>query len=195
MVIPWFETVFRQYGLPDAIRTDNGAPFATTGLGGLSRLSTWFIKLGIRHERIEKGHPEQNGRHERMHRTLKEEICKPPRSSLQSQQRAFNEFIGEYNFNRPHEALDMKKPGELYEKSSRHYSRRITTINYGPEYYVRSVRSTGEIKWRGKLVHLNLALCGEKVGLLQLQNEHEWEIWYGSLKLGVLDDYSCEIKV
>jgi transposase InsO family protein len=194
-VMPWFEAVFRQYGLPEAIRTDNGPPFASTGLAGLSRLSAWFIKLGIRHERIDKGHPEQNGRHERMHRTLKEETCKTPQSTLRAQQQAFNGFIHEYNFSRPHEALDMRKPGDLYQKSDRHYSRRISNITYDPAFYVRSVRPSGEIKWHGKLVYLTQALSGEKVGLLQLQNEHEWEIRYGSFKLGVLDNYSCEIKV
>ena len=195
MVMPWFEATFRRYGLPEAIRTDNGAPFASTGLGGLSRLSAWFIKLGIRHERIEKGHPEQNGRHERMHRTLKEQIVIIPRNTLVAQQRAFNEFVEEYNFSRPHEALDMKKPGDLYENSKQPYSRRKTTIKYSPEYYVRSVRPGGEIKWHGKLVYLTTALGGEKVGLLQLQDENEWEIWYGRLKLGVLDDNSCTLKV
>ena len=89
----------------------------------------------------------------------------------------------------------MRKPGDLYEKSKQPYSRRKTTINYDPEYYVRSVRPSGEIKWHGKLVYLTTALGGEKVGLLQLQNEYEWEIWYGSLRLGILDDYSYEIKV
>lgn len=195
MVMPWFEATFRRYGLPEAIRTDNGTPFASTGLGGLSRLSAWFVKLGIRHERIDKGHPEQNGRHERMHRTLKEQIVKPPRNTLIAQQRAFNEFVDEYNFSRPHEALDMRRPADLYEKSKQTYSRRKTTINYNPECYVRSVRPNGEIKWRGKLVYLSQALSGEKVGLMQLQKEHEWEIRYGSLRLGILDDYSNELKV
>jgi putative transposase len=194
MVMPWFEMTFRRYGLPEAIRTDNGAPFASTGLRGLSRLSAWFIKLGIRHERIEKGHPEQNGRHERMHRTLKEQVVRTPRNSLLVQQRAFNEFVNEYNFSRPHEALDMMKPGDLYEKSKQPYSRRKTTIKYNPEFFVRTVRPNGEIKWRGKMIYLSQALSGEKIGLLQLQNENEWEIRYGCLKLGVLDDYSCTIK-
>ena len=101
-------------GLPQAIRTDNGAPFASTGLGGLSRLSAWFIKLGIRPERIAKAHPEQNGRHERMHRTLKESTAMPPQASLIKQQKAFNDFVYEYNFDRPHEALGMEKPGAVY---------------------------------------------------------------------------------
>lgn len=194
-VIPWFEATFRRYGLPEAIRTDNGTPFASNGLGGLSRVSAWFIKLGIQHERIEKGHPEQNGRHERMHRTLKEETCKTPQSSLQAQQRVFNEFVNEYNFSRPHEAIAMKKPGDLYENSNRYYSRRLTTIRYESEYFVRSVRPNGEIKWKGKLVYLTPALGGEKVGLAQLHNENEWEVFYGPLKLGILDDYSSKIKV
>ena len=113
-VRPWFEMAFRRYGLPEAIRTDNGEPFASVGLGGFSRLSAWFIKLGIRPERIAKAHPEQNGRHERMHRTLKESTAMPPQASLIKQQKAFNDFVYEYNFDRPHEALGMEKPGAVY---------------------------------------------------------------------------------
>lgn len=194
-VKPWFETAFRRYGLPEAIRTDNGPPFASVGLAGLSRLSAWFIKLGIRPERIEKAHPEQNGRHERMHRTLKEATAAPPRADLIEQQKAFNEFIEEYNFIRPHEALEMKKPGEVYEISQRLYTSRLVPVDYSPELIVRAVRSSGEIRWNGKKVYISEALSGERIGLFQLEDEHKWEIRYGFQKLGILDDYSCTIKV
>lgn len=194
-VRPWFETAFRRYGLPEAIRTDNGAPFASVGLGGLSRLSAWFIKLGIRPERIEKAHPEQNGRHERMHRTLKEATANPPQVNLNEQQKAFNEFVEEYNYDRPHEALEMMKPGAIYQSSARAYTPKIAPMKYLPEFIVRQVRSSGEILWHGKRIYASQALAGEHIGLFQLDDEHKWEIRYGFQKLGILDDYSCTIKV
>jgi putative transposase len=194
-VKPWFEATFRRYGLPEAIRTDNGSPFASVGLGGLSRLSAWFIKLGIMPERIEKAHPEQNGRHERMHRTLKEATATPPQANLAKQQKAFNHFVEEYNFDRPHEALDMRKPGTVYETSKRKYTSRAAPIRYGSDIIVRTVRACGDIRWQGKSVYVSQALSGEQVGLLQLENEHNWEIRYGFQQLGILDDYLCTIKV
>jgi putative transposase len=194
-VRPWFESTFRRYGLPEAIRTDNGSPFASIGLGGLSRLSAWFIKLGIRPERIEAAHPEQNGRHERMHRSLKEATSAPPRANLIEQQKAFNDFVQEYNFERPHEALDMKTPGAVYESSERAYLSKTAPMKYGPEFIVRQVRSSGEIIWRCKRVYVAQALAGEFIGLLQTNEEHRWEIRYGFQKLGILDEYSCTVKV
>ena len=113
------ELVFNEFGLPDAMRSDNGPPFASTGLAGLSQLSVWWMKLGIRHERIEPGKPEQNGRHERMHRTLKQETASPPCASLKAQQRAFDRFRKEYNEDRPHDALGGHVPADYYEPSSR----------------------------------------------------------------------------
>jgi transposase InsO family protein len=164
-------------------------------LGGLSRLSAWFIKLGIRPERIEKAHPEQNGRHERMHRTLKEAAATPPQANLAKQQKTFNQFVEEYNYERPHEALEMKKPGAVYEISKRGYTSRTAPMKYAPELAVRTVRACGDIRWLGKSVYVSQALSGEQIGLLQLEDEHNWEIRYGFQKLGVLDDYSCTIKV
>lgn len=194
-VRPWFEVTFQRYGLPEAIRTDNGQPFASAGLGGLSRLSTWFIKLGIRPERIEKAHPEQNGRHERMHRTLKEATALPPRPNLKAQQKAFNDFVEEYNFQRPHEALGMKQPATVYEISKRLYTSRPAPMKYSPEIIVRTVRESGEIRWQGKRIYVSQALSGERLGLLQLENEHQWEIRYGLQKVGILDEYLWSIKV
>jgi transposase InsO family protein len=194
-VRPWFESTFRRYGLPEAIRTDNGSPFASVGLGGLSRLSAWFIKIGIRPERIEAAHPEQNGRHERMHRTLKESTAIPPKTNLHKQQEAFDSFVDEYNFDRPHEALGMKKPGEVYESSKRAYASKTAPMKYRPELAVRQVRSSGEITWQGKRIYVSQALSGEPIGLLQLNEEHKWEISYGIQKLGILDDHSCIIKL
>ncbi len=194
-VRPWFESAFRRYGLPEAIRTDNGSPFASVGLGGLSRLSVWFIKLGIRPERIEPAHPEQNGRHERMHRTLKEATAKPPRANLRQQQKAFDSFVDEYNFARPHEALGMKKPGEIYVCSERKYSSRTAPVKYPSDLAVRQVRCSGDITWRGKRIYISQTLAGEHVGLLQLDEDNTCEVSFGFQKLGILDDQSCLIKL
>src|SRR5256885_7950006 len=130
MVQPWFVAAFRAYGLPHAIRTDNGPPFASTGLGGLSRLAVWWIRLGIVPERIMPGRPDQNGRHERMHRTLKAEAANPPRPSFVTQQRAFDQFLKEYNEVRPHEALAQQTPASAYQKSNRPYPKRLPDIDY-----------------------------------------------------------------
>jgi putative transposase len=194
-VRPWFESTFRKYGLPEAIRTDNGSPFASVGLGGLSRLSAWLIKLGIRPERIEAAHPEQNGRHESMHRTLKESAASPPKANLRQQQEAFGRFVEEYNFTRPHEALGMNKPGMVYQNSERPYTRKMAPMKYPPGTIIRQVRSSGEILWHCKRIYVSQALAGECVGLLQLNDEHKWEISYGIQKLGILDDNLCIIKV
>jgi len=194
-VRPWFESAFRRYGLPEAIRTDNGSPFASVGLAGLSRLSAWFIRSGIRPERIEAAHPEQNGRHERMHRSLKEATAAPPRANLIEQQKAFNNFVQEYNFDRPHEALGMKKPGAVYQNSERVYLSKTAPIKYGSEFVVRQVRSSGEIIWHCKRIYVSQALAGEYIGLSQLDDEYKWEISFSFLKLGILDEQSCLIKV
>jgi transposase InsO family protein len=142
----YFEIAFQTYGLPSAIRTDNGAPFASVGLGGLSRLAVWFIKLGIRPARIEKGHPEQNGRHERMHRTLKAEAVNPPRKNHGEQQRAFDRFRAYYNNERPHEALGQKPPASIYHGSDRKFPTRIQEIEYPEVFAVRQVKRSGCFK-------------------------------------------------
>ena len=182
----WFERTFRQYGLPGAIRSDNGAPFASVGLAGLSRLSVWWIKLGIVPERIAPGCPQQNGRHERMHRTLKREATRPAAANLRAQQRVFDRFVAEFNEQRPHEALGQRPPATVYTASTRSYPSRIPAVEYPDGYQVRHVRSTGEIKFGGHLVYLNQALIGEPVGLLQL-DEHLWRLYFGMVSLGLLD--------
>jgi len=191
-VKPWFERVFKEYGLPEAIRTDNGAPFASVALGGLSCLAVWFIKLGIKPERIETGHPEQNGRHERMHRSLKEATAKPPRKNLEEQQKAFGEFAQEYNDERPHEAVDMKTPASRYRRSLRRYPASIPELEYKGDFVVRRVRHNGEIRWNGELVYISESLAGEPVALKQ-RAEHVWEIRYSYLTLGVLDELTGKI--
>jgi len=189
---PWFEEVFKEYGLPESIRTDNGAPFASVGLGGLSRLSIWFIKLGIKPERIEPGHPEKNGRHERMHRTLKEATADPPGSNIREQQKAFDEFVSEYNLERPHEALGQKTPASYYRPSLRPYPSKIPKVAYHGDVIVRQVRHNGEIKRRGELFYISEALAGEPVALKQ-KEAHLWEVSFSSYPLGVLNELTGRI--
>lgn len=182
----WFERAFHDYGLPLALRSDNGPPFASKGLGGLSRLSVWWIKLGIMPERIRPGCPQQNGRHERMHRTLKHEATAPAAASLRAQQRTFDRFVTEYNEERPHEALQQRPPSAVHRASARAYPRRLPRIEYPDSYTVRQVRCNGEIKWQGHLIYLSQALPGEPVGFHQI-DEHTWRVYFGMLQLGLLD--------
>lgn len=189
---PPLERAFREYGLPEAIRTDNGAPFASVALGGLSRLAVWLIKLGIKPERIETGHPEQNGRHERLHRTLKESAISPPRKDLAEQQRAFNRFSEEYNFERPHEALGQKTPASVYRQSPREYPEKLPAIEYEIDFSVRQVRHNGDIKWKGGRIYVSEALVGEAIGLKQMDN-HYWGIYFSFLPLGILDELNMRI--
>lgn len=183
---PCFERVFKEYGLPIAIRTDNGAPFASIGLGSLSKLSVWFMKLGIRPERIAPGHPEQNGRHERMHRTLKAATANPPRRNRTVQQKAFNKFIYEYNCERPHEALGQKPPVVVYQKSSCRYLSRLPKTVYGPAALIRKVNRNGEIKWKGKAIFISKSLIGEHLALKQ-KDEHLWQLWFMHYPLGIVN--------
>ena len=141
----YFTRVFHTYGLPNRIRTDNGVPFASNALARLSQLSVWFIKLGIHPELIEPGEPQQNGVHERMHRTLKEEATIPPGSSMRSQQKKFDYFQEEFNYVSPHEAIGMKRPGETYQASERRMPERIDTCDYPAHFLVRRVSRAGTI--------------------------------------------------
>jgi putative transposase len=184
-VRPVFENVFREYGLPLAIRTDNGPPFASTAAGGLSRLSAWWVKLGIRLERIRAGHPEQNGRHERMHLTLKQECCQPPALTPAAQQLCFDIFQFSYNTERPHQALGLVSPAAWYRYSPRPYPDRLEDPEYPPEALVRRVRSNGEIRWRGNLVFLSEALIGEAVGLIETLTG--FDVYFGPILLGHLN--------
>jgi transposase InsO family protein len=185
-----FEAVFDEHGLPDAIRTDNGPPFATTAPGGLSRLSIWWIRLGIRHERIEPGHPEQNGRHERMHQTLKQETASPPQPDLARQQEAFRRFEQEYNRVRPHEALGYRTPAELYVPSARKYPCRLPEIDYPVGMQLRRISTAGELTWKHQDAYLSRVLGGEVVGLLEVDDQLH-EVYFGPVLLGWFD--SAEI--
>jgi putative transposase len=189
---PVFERVFREFGLPLAIRTDNGSPFASLGAGGLSSLSVWWIKLGIMPERIMTGHPEQNGRHERMHRTLKQEVAKPPAANPQAQQEKCDEFLRVYNTERPHEALGQVPPARLYITSPRPYPEVLGDIEYPPLTEVRRVRSNGQIKCHGELVFVSESLVGELVGITEDKNG--WLVSFGPVPLGLLSPKSRSLS-
>jgi len=187
MVRPIFEQLFREYGLPWAIRTDNGSPFATNALGGLSSLAVWWIKLGILPERIEPGCPQQNGRHERFHRTLKKEAISPPKETLARQQAAFDLFCLEYNRERPHEALNGDSPAHVYTASPRPYPRRPPEIAYPDHMIIRKVRPGGQIRWKGTEIYVSETLIGEPVGLEQVDDRY-YRLYFGSMMLAKLDD-------
>jgi len=188
-----FERVFCEYGLPEVIRTDNGTPFASRGLGGLSRLSFWWIRLGIHPERIEPGHPEQNGRHERMHKTLKDHTARPPAKTLVQQQRRFNEFCVEYNKHRPHEALEMRTPSQCYCGPTRNFPSRLPQVSYPDHMQIRRVYLHGDIHHLGKRLFLTESLRGEYVGVEQISEDVCW-LWYCDYLLARIDHKRWRIE-
>lgn len=178
---------FEEYGLPLAIRSDNGPPFASRAPGGVSRFSVLLIKLGVRPERIEKGRPTQNGRHERMHRTLKAETASPPRATRLAQQRAFDAFRYEYNEVRPHEALGQVVPAKIYSPSARRFSGFVLRDpDYPDNLEPYRVRSDGTVKWQGNHFDLGQVLASELIGLQR--TELGWTLHYGPIQLGLLDE-------
>jgi putative transposase len=187
-----FEAGFREYGMPEAIRTDNGAPFASSAVAGLSRLAVWWMKLGIVPERIQAGHPEQNGRHERMHRTLKQETAQPAAANRRAQQRAFDRFRQEYNQQRPHQALGMQTPAAVYEPSPRAYPARVPEPEYPTTMLVRSVRHQGQIRWQKQEVFLSEVLWGERIGLLPL-DERWFTVYFAQFPIARFDSYKLRI--
>lgn len=185
-VWPVLDAAFREFGAPLVMRSDNGAPFASRAAGGLSQLAVRLIKVGVLPERIEPGKPQQNGRHERMHGTLKPEACDPPAATLRAQQRRFDAFVRYFNEERPHEALGQATPSECYDPPPRPYSGRLREPEYPDDHQVRRVRSNGEIKWQSKLVFLSEVLIGEPVGLEETE-DGTWTVCYGPVELGSLD--------
>lgn len=193
-VKPLFMATFREYGMPEAMRTDNGPPFATTALGGLSALAVWWVRLGIGLERIQPGQPQQNGRHERMHRTLKEATANPPRRSLRAQQRAFDVFRQEYNEERPHEALGQRAPVEFYTPSGREYPERLPEQRgYPDDWEKRMVRKGGQMKWKGKDIRLTEALWGQEIGLKPV-GDGEWAVYFESMELGLFEERTGRVR-
>lgn len=179
-----FRTLFQRYGLPDVIRTDNGVPFGNPlALGGLSALAVWWIRLGIRPERIRKGEPQDNGAHERMHRTLKAETTRPAAGSLSAQQHRFRAWQRTFNTQRPHESLGQTPPARHYTPSPRRYPKRLPALEYPAHYELRQVAVSGTISWRGTPMFLSETLAGEYVGLHE-EADGVWTIQLGPLTLG-----------
>jgi transposase InsO family protein len=192
-VWPVIEAAFREFGLPERMRSDNGPPFASTGAGGLSRLSVKLIKAGVVPERIRPGKPQQNGRHERLHRTLKAETAQPPAASLRAQQQRFDEFRRVFNEERPHEALGQKTPASHFAPAARSYSCRLKEPEYPDGHHVRRVRQNGEIKWEGALIFLGEALVGEPVGIAAT-DDGRFSVHFGQVYLGYLDHRGTLIR-
>lgn len=185
-VRPWFERTFRDHGLPHVLRTDNGSPFATTGAGRLSHLAVWWLKLGIQLDRIDPGHPEQNGRHERFHLTLQQETTTPPATTPLQQQRRFDRMREEFNTERPHEALGQQQPARVYVASPRPYPATLEEPWYDATHQVRRVGETGQIKWHGDRVFLSEAVRGELVGLAETERG-DWTVRFLQVELGRID--------
>ena len=190
---PVFLRLFKEYGLPKRIRTDNGVPFATNTLARLSSLSAWWVRLGILPELIEPGKPQQNGRHERMHRTLKAETTRPAAGSLPAQQRKFNVFREEFNHERPHEALDMHTPAEIYTPSTREMPNKLPPLEYPDRFEVRYVSANGGIRWNRDWINVSIVCVGEYVGLEEI-DDGIWNVYFGPLKLGRLDERHMRIE-
>jgi transposase InsO family protein len=186
-----FEAAFREYGLPWVMRTDNGPPFASSAIGGLSRLAVWWIKLGIVPERIDAGHPEQNGRHERMHRTLKQDLHLA--QDWRGQQLELDRFRHDYNQVRPHESLDMQTPAIVYEPSPRLYPQRLPEIEYPDTMEVRTIKSHGHFRWKKKDVFLSEVLWGEPIGLLPFDNDR-FIVYFANLTLAQFDAKACKLS-
>ncbi len=181
-----FEKAFRQFGLPERIRSDNGVPFASKAAGGLSHLSAWWVRLGILPERIKPGTPQQNGRHERMHRTLKQAVTKPVARDMASQQRQMDRFVQDYNQERPHEALSQKTPAACYRASPRALPCKLPDIEYPSVMEVRKVRSSGIVYWGNGQVYVSHILVGEHVGF-EAVDDGVWEVYFGPIRLGAFD--------
>jgi transposase InsO family protein len=182
-----FARAFAQYGLPDRIRSDNGVPFASPGLGGLSTLSVWWIRLGIIPERIAPGHPEQNGSHEQFHRVLKAETTRPPAPNCTAQQHRFRRFVREYNEERPHEALAQQPPATCYAPSPRPFPRRVPSVEYPGHMEVRLVASNGDISWAGERLFVSSALAGERVAFEEV-DDGLWTMHFATVPLARYDE-------
>ena len=183
-----FRRLFEEYGLPQRIRSDNGVPFASKAAGGLSRLSIWWVKLGILPERIQPGKPQQNGQHERMHRTLKQVVTTPTSPTMAAQQRQLDQFRYEYNEERPHEALGLELPISHYRASPRPYPSRLPELVYPDYCNVLKVRQSGVVYWSGGQVYVSHLLAGEHVGMEEV-DDGIWDVYFGELRLGGFDQH------
>lgn len=188
-----FERLFRAYGLPEAIRSDNGVPFATQALCGLSRLSVWWIKLGVGHDRIEPGQPQQNGRHERMHKTLKAETARPPKRDMEAQQERFDEWRAEFNEDRPHDALDGDPPASRYTASARSMPSTLPEPDYPGHYEVRWVSKCGTYKWKRHQLFISQALGHEWIAFEEVGNG-VWSVYFYDCLLARLDERDFKLR-
>jgi putative transposase len=188
-VKPHLRHLFRTCGLPEAIRTDNGAPFASTGIHGLNHLNVWWLQLGISHQRITPGSPQENGAHERLHKTLKEQAARPPAANLNLQQRVFNRFRATYNQLRPHEALDDDTPASRWQPSPRPYPERIAPPEYPGHFEVRKVSGAGTFRLHSGQHFLSQALNHEYVGFEEIE-DGLWNIVYYETLLGRFDEHT-----
>jgi putative transposase len=190
---PVFERVFQEFGLPDAMRTDNGVPFSSPwALYGLSKLSVWWLRLGIRLERITPGHPEQNGRHERMHLTLKAAATRPAAANVLQQQGRFDGFVDEYNRERPHQALAMQVPADFYRPSAREY-RGLEELEYPFHDWSVVVTHCGRICFKGRKINLSHVFAGQQVGIKQV-DDRIWLVSFMHYDLGYFDDETCRLE-
>ena len=190
---PQFERAFRDYGLPEGIRSDNGGPFASTGLRRLSRLSVWWMRLGIRLERIALGHPEQNGSHEQFHSVLKADTARPPAANARAQQARFTRFCAEYNNDRPHEALGDRVPASCYRPSRRSLPTRLPPLEYPAHWEIRRVSTIGQVAWGGHVLFLSGALAGEDVAFEEV-DDGLWTVYFATLALGRYDGRHRRIR-
>jgi transposase InsO family protein len=182
-----FERLFRDHGLPQRIRSDNGSPFAGTGAARLSRLSVWWLQLGITLDRNQPHHPEQNGRHERIHRDLKAFATRPPERTMSAQQKRLDRFRHLHNQERPHEALGLTPPAEHYKRSPREYPSKLPEVSYPGHYEVRLVDASGMIKLKGRPVFISSALAGQPIGLVE-SDDGIWKASFSTLSLGIYDE-------
>jgi transposase InsO family protein len=192
-VRPVFDRLFREYGLPLAIRTDNGVPFATVGIHGLSQLNVWWLRLGIQHQRILPGQPQQNGAHERMHKTLKRDAIRPPRTTCAMQQRAFNVFRAEYNDERPHQFLEGRTPASLYRPSRRPYTGTLPPIEYPGHFLVKRITNAGTFRFKRRLLFIAHSLKQLPIGLEEVA-DGIWSIHFCGVLLGKIDEREYVIR-
>lgn len=190
---PVFERAFGEYGLPRAIRTDNGVPFATQAIHGLSYLNVWWMRLGIQHQRIHPGSPQENGAHERMHRTLKRHAVKPVQRTCAGQQKRFDAFRREYNIERPHEALGQETPASRYTASRRPYPARLPVLEYPGHFLVKRVTDAGTFRFQHRLLYIANALVDQHIGLEET-DDGVWSIYFNTVLIATLDERDYIIR-
>jgi transposase InsO family protein len=190
---PVFEMLFRRFGLPLAIRSDNGSPFASNGIHGFTALNVWWMSLGITHQRIHPASPQENGAHERMHRTLKQAVCRPPHANLTAQQRAFDAFVTEFNEDRPHAALDGATPASLYKPSPRKYSGTAPAQRYPEHFEVKRVNHGGYIRLKGEIIFLATPLVNYRVGLEEVE-DGVWSIFFNNFLIARISEEDYKLR-